>query len=393
MGGDFGCSVAVEGALQAARDFGISSILVGEEQELRQHLTKLGGSRETRIGIVHAPEVITMDDSPSLAIRGKANSSIRVAFELVQKQEASSVVSPGNTGAVMAAGLYVSGAMPGIARPAIASLIPRRGHHPPTVLLDSGANIDCHAHQLIQFALMGSYYAKSALSIPQPRVALLSNGSEPSKGNDNTRSAAQVLAKLPGIRFIGYVEGRDISKDTADVVVCDGFVGNIVLKAMEGCVELVFESIRDYVESSNRGKFGLWLARPMLKSLFKEKLDPSAYGGAPLLGLNDIAIVCHGSAGGRAIRNGIRVAQKFAEEGIIAKIRAALSSLDANTQGSFDEVVWDRMGQRFEGKRAKGGLLRRSRQTDESAALNGAGDYAAAAEGEGEEQNDGETEQ
>ena len=345
MGGDLGPGVAVEGALAAARDLGIASILVGDQEQLRAHLNRLGGEGHSKLQIVHAPEVITMEDSPSKAIRGKRGASIRVAFELVRDGKASSVVSPGNTGAMMAAGLYVCGAMPGIARPAIASLIPRRGTLPPTVLLDSGANVDCHAHQLVQFALMGSYFAKSVLSLPEPRVALLSNGSEASKGNDNTRAAALVLSQLKGIKFIGYAEGRDISKDLADVVVCDGFVGNVVLKAMEGCVELVFESIRDYVKDSLRGKVGMWLARPIFKSLFRDKLDPSAYGGAPLLGMNAVGIVCHGSSGERAIRNGIRGAQKFVDEGILAKLQIALSNLDAESEASsFQEVAWDKMG-------------------------------------------------
>jgi glycerol-3-phosphate acyltransferase PlsX len=254
----------------------------------------------------------------------------------------------------MAAGLFVSGALPGVGRPAIASLIPRIGTSKPVVLLDSGANVDCHAHQLVQFALMGSFYARSVLPCDEPRVALLSNGSEASKGNDITRAAAMILSELPGIRYVGYVEGRDIPRDVADVIVCDGFIGNIVLKTMEGAVDLVLDSIKQYVEASPRGKLGMWLAKPVIKSLFRSKLDPSFYGGAPLLGLNDIAIICHGSSDARAIMNAIRVAHKFDEEALIARVSQALGALEQGS-GTYEDGMWNRMGQKFEGQPRKKG--------------------------------------
>jgi glycerol-3-phosphate acyltransferase PlsX len=279
---------------------------------------------------------------------------MRVAFELVKSKEASSVISPGNTGAMMAAGLSVFGTLPGIARPAIASLIPKVGDLTPTVLIDSGANTDCHAYQLVQFALMGNYYARSVLGCEQPRVALLSNGTEISKGTDIIRSAALTLSELGSLNFIGYVEGRDIPRDVADVVVCDGFIGNVLLKAMEGTAELVIDSIKHYVVRTLRGKIGMWLAKPALKSLFHDKLDPSAYGGAPLLGLNDIAIVCHGSSNSRAIMNGIRAANKFVSESLVLKMSGALSALDVKMPGQFQDGIWDRMGQRFDKKKKLG---------------------------------------
>jgi glycerol-3-phosphate acyltransferase PlsX len=278
-----------------------------------------------------------MDESPGLAIRGKPDSSIRVAFELVAAGKASAVVSPGNTGAIMAAGVFVGGTLPGIARPAIASLIPKGVGATPTVLLDAGANTGCQAFQLVQFALMGSQYAKSALGVQTPRVALLSNGTEISKGNDIIRSAAMMLSELEGINFTGYVEGRDIARDVVDVVVCDGFVGNIVLKAMEGSVKLVTDSMKVAAENSIRAKFGLWLAKPVLRSIFKDKLDPSAYGGAPLLGLGHIAIKCHGSSSGRAVMNGIRVAQKFVDEGVLKQLHTSLSALDSKLGPEVNE--------------------------------------------------------
>lgn len=348
MGGDFGPDPVVDGAVAAARELNISSIIVGDESIIRARLAHLQAQNDARISVKPASQVITMDDSPSAAMRKKPDSSIRVAFECVKANQACAVVSPGNTGAVMAAGLYVSGTLPGIARPAIASLIPKVGDLTPTVLLDSGANIDCSANQLVQFALMGNYYARSAISCARPRIALLSNGTEPSKGTDTIRSAAQILAKMNDLNFVGYAEGRDICRDCADVVVCDGFVGNVLLKAMEGSVELVVDSIRHHVERSPRGKLGMLLAKPMFKSLFREKLDPSAYGGAPLLGLHDIAIICHGSANSRAIMNGVRVAQKSASENLASELSAALSAFDTETTEAFEDALWDRMGQRFE---------------------------------------------
>lgn len=353
MGGDNGPRVVVEGAVEAARRFGIASILVGNETEIKEYLNSYPDGSSLPISVQHASQVVEMDDTPGLAIRGKTDSSVRVAFEIVASGKASAVVSSGNTGAIMAAGVFVGGTLPGIARPAIASLIPKGTAGTPTVLLDSGANTGCQAFQLVQFAIMGHHYAVSALGVKQPRVALLSNGTEISKGNDIIRAAALMLSELEGVNFIGYVEGRDIAKDVVDVVVCDGFVGNIVLKAMEGSVGLVLDSMKAVVETSLRAKIGMWLAKPALKGIFKEKLDPAAYGGAPLLGLGHIAIKCHGSSKGRAVMNGIRVAQKFVEEGVLDELQGALSQLDAKI-GSVvtdDGNGWSRV---FEKKAARG---------------------------------------
>lgn len=352
MGADFGPAVVVEGVVAAARQLNISSIIVGDEAQIRASLESLKAASDTRISVRQASQIVTMEDSPSTVMRKKPDASIRVAFELVKQKLASGVVSPGNTGAVMAAGLFVSGTAPGIVRPAIASLIPKAGNLTPTVLLDSGANIGCNANQLVQFALMGNYYARSAISCERPRIALLSNGTELSKGTDIIRSAAQLLTEMKELNFVGYVEGRDICRDVADVVVCDGFVGNVLLKAMEGTVELVFDSIKHYIERSLRGKIGMGLAKPIFKSLFRDKLDPSAYGGAPLLGLNDIAIICHGSSNSRAIMNAIRVAQKSASENLASELCSALTAFDMRSPGGYDDGIWNRMGQRFE-KRPK----------------------------------------
>ncbi|MBX7145669.1 MAG: phosphate acyltransferase PlsX [Oligoflexia bacterium] len=352
MGGDFGPQPVVDGAVAAVRNLGIPSVIVGNEGEIRARLEKLGASTDERIRVQHASQTVTMDDSPSSVLRKKQEASICIAFELVRRGDACAVVSPGNTGAVMAAGMMISGTLPGIARPAIATLIPRVGNKPPTVLLDSGANVDCNASQLVHFALMGNHYARVAIGAEKPRVALLSNGTEPSKGTDLIRSAAQMLAEMPELNFIGYVEGRDISRDRADVVVCDGFVGNVLLKGMEGAVELVFDSIKHYLESSVRAKLGMWLCKPMFKRLFRDKLDPSAYGGAPLLGLCDTAIICHGSSGARAIENAIRVAHSSWQQDLSANLSAALAGFDMKGAGGYEDGIWNRMGQRFE-RRAK----------------------------------------
>lgn len=354
MGADLGPRVVVEGVLGAVRRLNIPAVIVGKEEEIRSILDGFGAAGEQRVTIEHAPEEITMHDTAGAAIRGKPRSSIRVAFELVRDRKACAVVSPGNTGAMMAAGVFVVGTLPGIARPAIATLIPKVGCPSPMVLVDSGANVDCHADQLVQFALMGECYASSVLNLPKARVALISNGSEPSKGTDVTRAAAAMLGELPELNFIGYVEGRDLGRDVVDVVVCDGFVGNVILKTMEGTVELVFDSIREYVEKSVRGKIGMWLAKPIFKALFRERLDPSAYGGAPLLGLNEIGIVCHGSSSARAIENGVRVAKKFVDEGLVHKVQRALTGVDVqHSSGIYEDGIWDRMGERFDKRRKR----------------------------------------
>lgn len=338
MGADHGSSVVVEGVVEAATEYGIPSIIVGHEEEIGTRLLALGAANHKLIRVHHAPEIVTMEDSPSAAIRRKPNSSIRHAFDLVKRGEASAVVSPGNTGAVMAAGMYVVGNLPGVLRPAIASLIPRKGSvgksgtTQPTVLLDSGANVDCSSQQLIQFALMGAQYARAGLGVAQPKIGLLSNGTEDSKGTDVIRAAAQTLSQSIGgggatFRYVGFVEPKHIPSDVADVVVADGFVGNCILKAMEGTVELVVDSLKLAAQESWLGSIGLMLAKPTLRRVFKDKLNPSAYGGAPLLGLGCVTIICHGSARARAIKNGIKVAHTLVTTDSVAKMTEALAPL------------------------------------------------------------------
>lgn len=359
MGGDHGPSVIVAGAVQAYRELGIPSVLVGKEDEIRSALASLKAEDEEGLSIQHASEVIRMEDTPSSAIRGKKDASVRVAFELVKDGRASCVVSPGNTGAVMAAGVFVSGVMPGIVRPAIATLIPRVRQRTATVLLDSGANLDCDAHQLVQFALMGKCYANIALSLPNPRIAILANGTEASKGNDITRAAAATLSHLKNVNFAGYIEGRDIARNDVDVVICDGFIGNIVLKTMEGTAYLVLDSIKYSVEHDLIAKAGLWLARPAIKSLFRNKLDPSSMGGAPFLGLNSIAIICHGSSDSRAIRNAMKVASTFVKEDFIGELDSSLSSIEDVWPDSYEGGIFEKMGRRLEKRRVRKWLAKK----------------------------------
>ncbi len=351
MGGDLGSTEIVKGVVDAVKKHNIQAIIVGKEEEIEASLKKFGAQKNSNISIQHASQVITMEDSPSRALRKKSDASMKVAFELVKQKKACGVVSPGNTGAMMAAGLFISGTLEGINRPAIATLIPRVGQPYPTVLLDSGANIDCNAHQLVQFALMGSFYSSSALSSKAPKVGILSNGTEKTKGNDVIRAAHVLLEKNSEINYVGLVEGRQLATPKVDVVVCDGFIGNVVLKTMEGAVEMVVESIKFMTEKSTRSRIGMALARPMFRKIFKNKLDPAAFGGAPLLGLNDIAIVCHGHSKARAITNAMSVAKKLEAADLINKMRGSLEGLNVldsmSEQGDFEDKIWDRIGIKF----------------------------------------------
>ncbi len=350
MGGDHGSDVVVEGVVEAARSYGISSILVGNEELIGAKLKKLSVQGNPNLQVIHATQYVSMDESPSLSLRGKQDSSVRRAFELVREGKASAVVSTGNTGAIMATGVQTLGVLPGVVRPAIASLIPRAYGLSPLVLLDAGANVDCRAEQLVQFALMGEYYARTAGLATKPRVALLSNGSERTKGNDVIRAAASRLASLESIGFVGYVEGHDLPHDVVDVVVCDGFVGNILLKTIEGSVELVFDSMRSCVEKTLRGKLAMWLARPALLKLCRDVLNPAAFGGAPLLGLNGIGVVCHGSSKARAVANGVRVAMELAKADLVGNMRGVLEEVEGSqdNEPSYGDGLWDNIGKKFE---------------------------------------------
>ena len=330
-GSDKGVDALVEGALKAYVDLGVKSILVGKREDVEASLDSLGGHKSDFI-IAHAPDVIEMTDSPARAVRRKPDSSLCVAFRLVKDGQASAVISAGHSGAMMAAGLLLAGQIRGIERAAIGTLIPAVSDYHPAVLLDSGANVDCTSNQLVQFAIMGASYSSALFGIERPRVALLSNGSESSKGTDTIRLAATTL-RSSSLNYVGYVEGRDASQGMADVIVCDGFTGNVLLKGMEGVVQVVSKLLRQEAEKSLIDKIRLAIARPVMKRILQGKLDYSEYGGAPLLGLRELGMVLHGSSNSRAVYNALRVTRDFVEMGLIEKITTALAeSLSGNPE-------------------------------------------------------------
>ena len=303
MGGDNAPSHEIAGAVMAARRWQIPIVLVGKSASIELELSKLN-IQGLDVIIENASEIVGMHDSPSDAVRKKKDSSIRVAFELVHKGTADAVVSTGNSGATMAAGMFVLKRIAGIDRPAIATLVPNLKDE--TLVLDVGGNVDCKPQHLVQFALMGSVYASQMLGKSTPRVGLLSNGEEDSKGNELTREAKRVL-KQTSLNYIGYIEGRDIYNGRVDVVVCDGFVGNVVLKVSEGLVEAIGTMLRKEFRSRLWSRVGYLLAKPALKA-FRRKVDYAEYGGAPLLGIQGTAMICHGSSSPRAIMNAVKMA-------------------------------------------------------------------------------------
>jgi len=312
MGGDFAPREVVMGALEAARE-GIEIILVGDRDGIE---SEIGRENRGRLEIVHTTEVIAMDEQPAAAVRRKKDSSIVRAVQLVREGRAGAFVSAGSTGAVMAASLLGLGRIKGIDRPAIASVLPSRKGG--TVLLDVGANVDCKPRHLLQFGIMGSLYAEKVLGIANPRVGLLSVGEEDSKGNELTLGSFPLL-KESGINFIGNVEGRDLFSGLVNVVVCDGFVGNVVLKAGEGLAMALMHMIKDELTRNWLSKMGTALTLPALKEL-RRRIDYAEYGGAPLLGVNGVVIVCHGSSTSLAIRNALRMAANAASTGLVDSI-------------------------------------------------------------------------
>ncbi len=318
MSGDYGPEPAVHGAIQAVREHGASVILVGDPGII-EALLKRFPCDPSRVRIEPALEVITMDDSPSQAVRSRPNASVVVAARLVKEKHAVGFFSPGNTGATMASALLVLGRISGVDRPAIASPLPREDGRT-TVLLDAGANVDCKAKWLVQFGIMGEVYAREIHGVVNPRIAMLSNGEEPKKGNSVTVEAHQKFAKLP-YNFAGNVEGRDLygGERAADVVVCDGFIGNIVLKATEGLARSIFNIMRYGIAGSQLATAGAFLLKPTLQEV-KKRMDYAEYGGAPLLGVEGTCIIGHGSSNATAFKNAVRVVLEFARRDISAKI-------------------------------------------------------------------------
>jgi glycerol-3-phosphate acyltransferase PlsX len=318
MGGDNAPHAVIAGAVQAAMEYEVGIILVGIEQIVREELGKHPHAKTLPIEIQNATEVVDMLDSPATVFRRKKNSSIRVANDLVKSGEAVAVISAGHTGAAMATSLFVLGSVEGVERPAIATFMPTiKGT---SIILDMGANVDCKPNHLLQFAIMGEVYAKYLLRIPNPRVGLLSIGEEETKGNELTKEAFKLLTET-SLNFIGNVEGRDVMSGNADVIVCDGFVGNVVLKVSESVVEAISLFIREGIGKSMMRKLGYLLMRPAFDSL-KRRVDYAEYGGAPLVGINGISIISHGRSSDRAIKNAIRVAAELAKGEVNKHIRA-----------------------------------------------------------------------
>lgn len=325
MGGDHAPKSEVEGALRAVKSLDLRVTLVGRENIIREELDQHGKWQHLPISIVHASEVITMEDSAAKAMRSKKDSSIRVASRMVRDGEAVGVVSAGNTGAVMATAKTVQGMIRGVSRPALATAFPTlKGT--PTVLVDVGANVDASPQMLAQFAFMGNIYSRAIFSIHRPRVGLLSIGEEEHKGNALTHATTPLLKQLP-LHFIGNVEGRDLYTGLADVIVCDGFIGNVALKVSEGLVEVFKHMMKESLSATIMRQVGSVLAKNGFMEL-KKRTDYSEYGGAPLLGVKGVCIICHGRSNANAIMNAIRVAAEYSSNRVNEKIVEGLAALE-----------------------------------------------------------------
>ena len=307
MGGDNAPKAEVEGSVLAARSLGVKVILVGRKDLVRQELQKHHDYADLPIEVEHASDVITMEDATQ-AVRTKKDSSLRIASRLVRDGRAQGLVSAGNTGAVMATAKIVQGVVPGVTRPALAAVFPTvKGS--PAIMVDVGANVDCSPRMLAQFAVMGEIYSRIILRRPKPRVGILSIGEEDHKGNDLTRASKELIKGL-NLNFLGNVEGRDLFGGNVDVIVCDGFIGNVALKVSEGLGDMVKVLLREALESTITGKIGYAISKTAFGE-FKKRLDYSEYGGAPLLGVRGVCIISHGRANANAIKNAIRVAADF----------------------------------------------------------------------------------
>lgn len=319
MSGDHGIDPMVLGAAMAVRELNAKVILVGDEEQLSKALDEYPDVKKN-IRIKHCTEVITMDDAPAMAVRQKKDASVVLAARLVKESEAVGFFSPGNTGASMASALSVLGRLPGVKRPAIATPIPKEDGGT-TVLIDAGANVDSKPEYLVQFAIMGEVYSREILGVINPKVGILANGEEDKKGNELTQAVLHKLKKLP-YDFVGNVEGRDLfgAGKAVDVVTCDGFVGNVVLKSIEGIAKSIFSTLKSTIKESNLAKTGALLLKPSFQAV-KGRMDYATYGGAPLLGVNGICIIGHGSSSAWAVRNAIRVTIEFAQNDVTMRIR------------------------------------------------------------------------
>ena len=322
MGGDHAPQVNVDGAVAAAREFGIATLLVGRAAELARILEDSGyGGGD--IEILDAAEVVTMDEHPVAALRKKRNSSIRVAANCVRDGRAAGLVSAGHTGAAMVAAKLFIGTIEGVDRPALAAVLPNLTGH--CLLLDVGANPEAKTQHFKEFAVMGSIYAQLVFGKPSPSIGLMSIGEEDTKGNDRTKEAFKSL-KETGLHFIGNVEGRDVFNGRVDVIVTDGFTGNVILKVSESLSEMVEQLLREEIKSTLKASVGFLLSRSAFRR-FKMRLDYSEYGGAPLLGLKGCVIICHGRSSAKAIKNAIRLAAEFSRQSLAQKIQSSIADL------------------------------------------------------------------
>ena len=320
MGGDRAPRVIVEGAIQALREYkDLEIILVGDEKRVKKELSKYR-TKGLSLSIIHASQVVEMDELPTTALRQKKDSSIMVSARLMKERKAQAIVSAGNTGAAMVATKVVLGTLEGIERPTIATLMPHV--YGVSILTDVGANVDCKPQHLLQFAIMGNTYAKEILGIEKPRVGLLSVGKEKIKGNELTRATYELLEKT-SLNFVGNVEGRDIFKGSVDVIVCDGFIGNVVLKTAESLAETIQGMLKREIKKNLLRKLGALLSIGAYRAL-KKRVDYSEYGGAPLLGIDGVCIITHGGASALAIRNALRVAGEFINHKVNAHIIEAV---------------------------------------------------------------------
>jgi phosphate acyltransferase len=328
MGGDFGPAVVVEGAVVAAREHGIASVLVGDKAAIEREIVRLK-AQELPLTIRHATQVVGMAESPSQALRRKRDSSLRVAAELVKDGECHALVSAGNTGAAMAIGMFVLGLLPGVERPAIATALPSLAGF--TVLIDAGANVDPKPRHLFQFAVMGHVYSRDIIGKDNPRVGLLSVGEEEGKGNELVKDTFESL-RDSSLNFIGNIEGRDIYNGRCDVVVTDGFTGNVCLKVSESLAEMLTSMIREELTRDVLSKAGAVLAQRAFARM-KRRVDYTEMGGAPLLGINGASIICHGASPVKAIKNALRVATEWVRNNVNEHIKTALEAESVLAEG------------------------------------------------------------
>ena len=329
MGSDRAPHPEIDGAMAAARDLKMRVILVGRADVVVPELRRCGWRKDGDKGVefVEAEEVIGMGESVANAVRRKRRSSMRVGARLVSDGKADGFVSAGNTGAAMATAKMVIGMLPGVDRPALAAMMPTKSGRP-TMLLDVGANSECKAHHMAQFAIMGDAYSRSVFGTQRPTVGLMSIGEEEAKGNDLTKEAFPLLRQLQSLNFVGNVEGRDVFTGQVDIIVTDGFTGNVILKLSEGLQEAVVSMIKRELSASVITKTGAVLARPAFQNL-KKRLDYAEYGGAPLLGVRKIVVVGHGSSNARAIRNAVRNVKEFSEHGALERMERGIAETNA----------------------------------------------------------------